>query len=141
MTMQSVCHERSKGRFMRFVRPTSIGILALCSTLWVFTEALSDPACNDYPTIARIEYVHECMAAHGSEYASMYQCACVIDRLATQLTYDEFLEASTFARYADLPGDTGAVFRDSDTGRKLTKRLKGMESEAYRSCGLPPAEE
>jgi hypothetical protein len=91
---------------------------------------------NDYPTAARVEYVNECIANARDSLANVYQCSCVIDRIADTLTYDEFVESITFARYAGLPGEAGGIFRDSDDGRKRARRFRDLEQDAYKACGL-----
>jgi hypothetical protein len=91
---------------------------------------------HNYPTVARIEYVNTCMARTGDKLAAMYQCACAIDRIADALSYEDFVEASTFAKYATLPGEGGAIFRDSDHGRQLAKHYRELERAALGSCGM-----
>jgi hypothetical protein len=113
-----------------------IGLSALC---WCGGAALADEARNDYPTVARVEYVQECIARNGGNLADLYKCSCVIDRFATALTYDEFVEASTFAKYSTLPGEGGGIFRDPDRARERAKTYRSLEAEAYRACGLKPA--
>ncbi len=124
MTMQRLCH-----------RPAAAMLIitfGVCSTGFA---ADPNPA-NDYPTIARVEYVEQCIAAHGDTLASMYQCACVIDHIANKMAYDEFVEAGTFSKYSGLPGEGGAVFRDSDRARTMAKLYRDTEKEASRECGL-----
>jgi hypothetical protein len=102
-----------------------------------FSHALSaDAPVNDYPTHARVEYVQECIATHGNKLSALYQCSCVIDRIAGKLAYDAFVEAATYAKYSSLPGEGGALFRDSDQARRLAKLYRDTEAEAARSCGL-----
>lgn len=125
MTMQRLCHECA------FV-PLLIAV-SLCA---VRAAIADEPPVHDYPTLARVEFVQECMARHGSKGASLYQCSCAIDRIANRLSYDDFVEASTFAKYATLPGDGGAIFRDSEQAQKLAKMYRQTEADAYRSCGL-----
>jgi hypothetical protein len=103
------------------------------------TAAHADTPAHDYPTIARIEYVQECMNRAGAQQNTMYQCACAIDRIAEKLTYDEFVEASTFAKYATLPGEGGGIFRDTDEAKKKAKLFRTIESDAYRACNVPTA--
>jgi hypothetical protein len=67
----------------------------------------------------------------------MYQCACAIDRIAEKLSYDEFVEASTYAKYSTLPGEGGGIFRDTDEAKKKAKLFRAVESEAYRACNVP----
>jgi hypothetical protein len=101
------------------------------------TSAYADGASHDYPTVARIEYVQECMNRAAGHEGTMYQCACAIDRIAEKLTYDEFVEASTFAKYSTLPGEAGGIFRDTDEAKQKAKLFRSIESEAYRVCNVP----
>ena len=74
---------------------------------FVLTGAAAEPApapAHDYPTIARVEYVNECIGKNGGKLAALYQCSCAIDRIANALAYDDYVEASTYAKYADLAG-------------------------------------
>lgn len=120
MTMQRLCHR-------------TCAALALVT----FTTSVSSaPPAHDYPTQARVEYVNECIANHEDSLANVYQCSCTIDRIADHLSYDDFVTAITFARYSGLPGEGGALFRDSDEARATAKRFRMLETEAQRACGL-----
>ena len=124
MTMQRTCQIRRL--------PVLLGTAWLCAT----PAALADSPVHDYPTVARVEFVQDCIARHGGRLENLYQCSCAIDRIANSLSYDEFVEASTYARYASLPGEGGGIFRDSETAKQMAKRYRETEAEAYRSCGL-----
>ena len=113
-------------------------ILALCACVPARADTPS-PA-NNFPTVARIEYVRECMNRAGGREGALYQCACAIDRIADKLTYDEYVEASTFARYATLPGEGGGIFRDTDDAKKKAKLFHTIEDEAFRVCNVPKAQ-
>ena len=108
----------------------------LAAACWSASAAAGDSPVNDYPTVARVEFVQDCIAAHGGKLENLYQCSCAIDRIANALSYDEFVETSTYAKYSSLPGEGGGIFRDSDEARQKAKRYRETESEAYRSCGL-----
>jgi hypothetical protein len=114
---------------------TVVAMIALC---WCAVPAHSDPLPNDYPTSARVEFVQDCMARAGAHLADLYKCSCVIDRLAEKLSYDDYVEAATFAHYATLGGQGGAEFRDPEHGKERAKLYRTLESEAYRACGLTP---
>jgi hypothetical protein len=101
------------------------------------TPLHADVPSHDYPTIARIEYVQECINKAGGRQGAMYQCACAIDRIAEKLTYDEYVEASTYARYSTLPGEGGGIFRDTDEAKQKAKLFRTIESDAYRACNVP----
>ncbi len=98
-----------------------------------------DTPVHAYPTVARVEYVNECIGKNGGQLAALYQCSCAIDRIANVLSYDDYVEASTFAKYATLPGEGGGIFRDSEEARKLAKMFRDLESESLRSCGVTHA--
>ncbi|CAB3655096.1 hypothetical protein SCB29_02615 [Paraburkholderia sp. SIMBA_055] len=89
----------------------------------------------NYPTTGRVEYVLACMDDNGHDFANVYKCSCVIDRMATALPYDEFVDQSTFSRYASLGGEGGAEFR-VDHAKAQTKKFRALQADAYRSCGL-----
>jgi len=100
------------------------------------TPPEGDRAGHDYPTSARVEYVQECMLRNGGELAYLYKCSCAIDRIAKDLTYDDFVEWTTFARNASLAGERAGIFRDPDQAREKTKQYRALEADAYRACGL-----
>jgi hypothetical protein len=93
---------------------------------------------HDYPTQARVEYVYECIARVRGTLAEMYKCSCVIDKIAESLSYDEFVEAGTFARYSGLGGDRAGVFRDPDQAKQLAARYRKLEADSFNACHLPP---
>jgi hypothetical protein len=130
---------------LRFRTSTVVAAAALC---WcaspVFGDAAkADAPRNDYPTSARVEYVQECIAKNGGNLSDLYKCSCAIDRMADHLTYDDFVEAQTFAHYSTLPGEGGGIFRDTDHAKERAKLFRTLEADAYRACGLktaaPPA--
>jgi hypothetical protein len=125
MKLQYLCH-----------MPTIFVLMGFITTGAVADSARSDAPAHDYPTIARVEYVNDCIGKNGGKLAALYQCSCAIDRIANALAYDDFVEASTFAKYAALPGEGGAIFRDSDHARKLAKSFRDLESDALRGCGI-----
>lgn len=125
MKLQYLCHI-----------PTMLVLMGLVTTSMAADPVHGDVPAHNYPTIARVEYVNECIGKNGGKLAALYQCACVIDRIANALPYDDFVEASTFAKYATLPGEGGGIFRDSDQARKLAKSFRELESDASRGCGL-----
>ena len=125
------------GHKRRFLRRVALIGAALAS---VATPALTEPAANDYPTIARVEYVVDCMRTTGPAEENVYKCACVIDRIAEKLKYDDYVEASTFSKYAATAGERGGVFRDPDEARQKAKLYREVETGAFKSCAIakPP---
>jgi hypothetical protein len=90
---------------------------------------------NDYPTRDRVEYVLNCVAKHGGlTYINQYACGCKIDKIAEQLTFNEYDEARTFTMLYSTAGEKGAVFRDPKQSKPLRERLKAAEDAAEKAC-------
>ena len=125
-------------------RMLHVGSTAILAALGVMGLGRADtpqeagPSGHDYPTSARVEYVQECMVRNGGQIAFLYKCSCALDRIAKDLTYDDFVEWGTLARNASLGGERAGVFRDSDEVREKAKKYRAIEATAYKSCGLPP---
>lgn len=94
---------------------------------------------NDYPTRDRVEYVFNCIAKHGGlsgskAYINQYACGCKIDKIAEQLTFEEYEGAKTFSYLKKVPGENGAAFRDPKQSKSLRTRLKEADAYAESQC-------
>jgi hypothetical protein len=90
---------------------------------------------HNYPTQGRVEYVLGCMDENGHDFANVYKCSCVIDKISQALSYDDFVEQSTFSKYATLGGEGGAEFR-VDRAKAQTKKFRDLQKDAYQACGI-----
>lgn len=108
----------------------------LTPALWLAAAAAFAPACagaNDFPTLARVEYVLRCMDYHGGQiYENMYSCVCSIDRIATEFSYDEFVRAEVLAQLRTTPGERGGLFREG--GRELVTKYFEVTEAAESTC-------
>jgi hypothetical protein len=106
-------------------------------------DVSADTAANDFPTLARVEFVLRCMEYHGGQvYENMYACVCSIDRIATVFSYDEFVRAEVLAQLRTTPGERGGLFREG--GRELVTKYLEVTEAAEQSCfssGDPALEE
>lgn len=91
---------------------------------------------NNFPTTDRVEYVLECMKKNGGKQEYLYKCSCAVDRIAQELPYEEYVEASTALRYQSLGGERGAVFRDPDDVKKVAKKYKAIQGDANKACDV-----
>ena len=107
-----------------------ISASALCA---LFLSSLAQA--NDFPTQARIEYVLGCMDSRGGQtYENLYSCICVIDKIAEEIAYDEYVEGEVFVQLRSTPGERGGVFRDPDRASLLTQKLNDLTDVAEKSC-------
>jgi hypothetical protein len=63
--------------------------------------------------------------------------ACLIDGIAQKYAYDDFVEASTAARYQSLGGERGGLFRDPPKVRETAKHYLQIQGDAMKRCGVP----
>ena len=92
---------------------------------------------NDFPTLARVEYVLQCMEEQGGQnYNNLYHCTCAIDKIASRMSHDEFVQAQTFTLGFNVVGERGAEFRDPPQSEKLREKYKEVTKNAQESCFL-----
>ncbi|HYE38036.1 hypothetical protein [Methylocaldum sp.] len=90
---------------------------------------------NDFPTLARVEYVLQCMQEHGGQnYNNLYHCTCSADKIASKMSYDEFTQAQTFTYALNTAGDRGGEFRDPPESAKLRDKYKEAKTYAKEAC-------
>ena len=90
---------------------------------------------NDYPTLERVDHVLTCMRlAGGQTVDNLYSCSCEIDVIAQAVNFDDFTEARTYEIYKRMPGEKGGLFRDSEQGNAITKKLEIVRLEAKKRC-------
>ena len=92
---------------------------------------------NDFPTLARVEYVMGCMYLIGNQnYDTMYQCVCSIDKIAERMPYTDYSEAQVYTMLRRTPGEKGGMFRDPPRAKELRETLAGAVEYAQSSCFL-----
>lgn len=90
---------------------------------------------EDYPTLATVEYVIECMNRKGGQnYTNLYQCTCQFDKFAEKMSYDEYSQAIVFRNLKSMPGEKGSVFRDPPQAKIMRTKLKQAQTEAQQEC-------
>lgn len=91
-------------------------------------------AANDYPTVARADYVFACMAGNGQSRRVLEQCSCSIDVIADQIPYDDFVEAETILRMSQVPGAKGSFFQAIPHLKERVTELRRAQAEAEIRC-------
>ena len=115
-------------------RRLKAGVARVVLAVWLLAPSMAVEA-NDFPTLDRVDQVLTCMRGHGGQTLdNLYACSCAVDAVAAALSYDDFVEATTFKGFKSMPGERGGLFRESARGRKLVQRLAEAEERAARSC-------
>ena len=89
---------------------------------------------HDFPTSSRVEYVLECMQKHEGKYEYLYKCSCVIDRIAKEMPYEEYVTMSTALRNQTLAGERGALFRDPVPVKDMASKYRTLQASADKAC-------
>lgn len=92
-------------------------------------------AANDYPTMARADYVLGCMAANGNTRLALERCSCSLDAIAEQMPYARYEAAETaLGMQAGNLGERAGEFRDPPQVRMLIEELRRAQAEATLRC-------
>ena len=105
----------------------AVGLLLACCTA-------HSQDINDYPTIARADYVFACMKANGETRRALEQCSCSIDVIASILPYDRYVTAETVLSMSQVVGNLGAQFRSTEQARSAVNDLRRAQAEAEVRC-------
>ena len=111
--------------------------LPVTRSLWICCALLlaSVAHANDFPTAERVRYVQECMRAHpGPQFEMTVKCACVLDALAQELSYDDYVTLSTISKASTIAGERGSEIRDAPSLMPQLKRYREQQAKADKSC-------
>ena len=93
---------------------------------------------NDFPTLARVEYVLECLNDNaGHRHEMVYKCVCAVDRVAETVPYDRWVELSTFFKAQPMAGERGAYVRERSDIREQLKSYRELQIKAKKACFIP----
>lgn len=90
---------------------------------------------NDYPTSDRFLFVEACMRQHpGNHYEMVSKCSCTLDKLASQLKFEEFESMQTATNANSIGGERGNAIRDVEPLQKEIRRFRDMQAAAKKGC-------
>ena len=105
-------------------------MLSVASTAQVCAEELPP---NDYPTVARADYVFACMEVNGQTREILEKCSCSIDQIAAVLPWAEYEEAETLISVG-LRGGENVAWTKSPQMQEKVKNLKRAQVEGELRC-------
>lgn len=116
------------GQAVKVALATLTGFLALSLP----ARALEAPA-NDYPTVARADYVFACMQVNGQTRDVLERCSCSIDVIAELLPYSAYEEAETVMSVVQRGGENVSMLHGPIFQEKI-KSLKRAQVEGELRC-------
>ena len=116
------------------MRPSMIWAVPTVAATWLAgSEALAQEI-NDYPTVARADYVFACMKANGETRRALEQCSCSIDVIASVIPYARYVTAETVLSMSQVIGNLGTQFRSTEQARSALNDLRRAQAEAEVRC-------
>ena len=108
----------------------------------LFALAVTPAAANDFPTLDRVLFVQECMRENPGQYYEMVsKCACALDALASEVSYDDYMKMNTSSLANSIGGERGSYIRSNDALRGEIRRLREVRARVYKGCfiGVGPS--
>jgi hypothetical protein len=123
-----------------FIRPPSIlRRLSACAALVAGACAPAAAAENSFPTVDRVLYVQECMRNHpGPHYEMVNKCACALDRLAAEISHEDYVSLSTAANATTIGGERGSYIRESEPLQQEVRRYRALQARVKKACFITP---
>ena len=93
-------------------------------------------AANDFPTLDRVLFVESCVRDHPDRQRQemLYKCSCALDAIASQFSYEDYVELSTASDAGQIAGERGAAVRESGEGKSMAKEFRAARAKAYSGC-------
>jgi hypothetical protein len=116
------------------IRSAVIAAAAVLGLQAAAGAATQSPPINDYPTVARADYVFACMASNGQTREVLEKCSCSIDLVASILPYEKYVEAEAVLQIMQVGGEKTSIFRTSRPTQDLVGDLRRAQIEAELRC-------
>ena len=96
-------------------------------------------AANDFPTVDRVLYVQECVRDNpGPHYEMINKCSCALDRVASEVKFDDYTNMSTVVKAISIGGERGGTLRDNESVKPQIARLRELQAKARKACFIGP---
>jgi hypothetical protein len=94
---------------------------------------------NDFPTVDRVLYVQECVRDNpGPHYEMINKCSCALDRIASEVKFDDFTSMSTVVKAVSIGGERGGQLRDNESIKPQIARYRELQAKARKACFIGP---
>lgn len=125
-----------------FIRVSVLAASAFAANILAATAAHAEaPArANDFPTMDRVLYVHECMRDFpGMHYEMVSKCSCALDHLAARIDYAEYINLKTAADARSIGGERGSYIRANEEQKAHARRFAELQKESRKGCFIAGA--
>ena len=89
---------------------------------------------NDFPTLAKSEFVFACMSSNQSNRDFMAKCSCAIDEIAKRISYDEYAQAEAIARLWEGASPREEAFKSVGLSKERMDKLFRAQAASELEC-------
>ncbi|MDP4302764.1 hypothetical protein [Leptothrix discophora] len=123
---------RTPFRLARHLRRAASTTLVLLATL---ACSPASAKLDEFPTSERFIWVQACLREHpGGFYEMVNKCACAFDQMATELSFEDYVEMSTASNANTIGGERGSYIRDTEKLQDEIRRYRAIQAKAKKSC-------
>ncbi len=90
-------------------------------------------AVNDFPTVARADYVFACMQVNGQSREALEKCSCSVDVISSLMAYDEYEAVETVLMVYKRGGKAQQEMSNGDLQRRV-KDMRRAQVEGELRC-------
>ena len=89
---------------------------------------------NDFPTLAKSEFVFACMSSNESNRDIMAKCSCAIDEIAKRISYEEYAQAEAIARLWEGASPREEAFKSVGLSKEKMDKLFRAQAASELEC-------
>ena len=89
---------------------------------------------NDFPTLARSEFVFACMSSNQSNRDFMAKCSCAIDEIAKRINFEEYAQAEAIARLQLGASPREEAFKSVGLSKEKMDKLYRAQAASELEC-------
>ena len=89
---------------------------------------------NDFPTLAKSEFVFACMSSNESNRDFMAKCSCAVDEIAKRISYEEYAQAEAIARLWEGGSPREEAFKSVGLSKERMDKLFRAQAASELEC-------
>lgn len=89
---------------------------------------------NDFPTLARSEFVFACMSSNATNRDFMAKCSCAVDEIAKRMSYKEYAQAEAIARLWEGGSPREEAFKSVGLSKERMDKLFRAQAASELEC-------
>ena len=89
---------------------------------------------NDFPTLARSEFVFACMSSNQSNRDFMAKCSCAVDEIAKRINFEEYAQAEAIARLQLGASPREEAFKSVGLSKEKMDKLYRAQAASELEC-------